>query len=217
MFAYQVKDLERSAVVELDSVGRAISLEEKPKVRKSRYAVTGLYFHDDQIVDFAKSLTPSARGELEITDVNLRYLQQDQLSVKVMRRGYASLDTGTHESMLEASQFIETIQRRQGQKIACPEDVAWRLGWISNAQLFALAEPMRKNGYGHYLLGLLDEPHSRDAPRSRRTIIKRVGSRKREPEPQEAQDTGDGWGQMLYAKHCVGKEGPKIRLASQQI
>ena len=157
VFAYQVQDPERYGVVELNKEGQAISLEEKPKQPKSRYAVTGLYFYDDQVVDIAKSINPSPRGELEITDINRRYLEQSQLDVEVMGRGYARLDTGTHESMLEASQFIEIIERRQGLKVACPEEVAWRMGWIDGAELEALAQPLAKNGYGQYLLQLLKE------------------------------------------------------------
>ena len=157
VFAYQVQDPERYGVVEFKMEGQVISLEEKPKQPKSRYAITGLYFYDDKIVDVAKSIKPSARGELEITDVNRRYLEQGHLKVEVMARGYAWLDMGTHESMLEASQFIETIERRQGLKVACLEEVAWRLGWIGDAELEALAQPLAKNGYGQYLLGLLKE------------------------------------------------------------
>jgi len=154
IFAYPVKDPERSGVIEFDNDGRAISLEEKPKHPKSRFAVTGLYFYDQQVVDIARSLKPSARGELEITDLNRRYLERGELAVEVMGRGYAWLDTGTHESMLEASQFIETIERRQGLKVACPEEIAWRLGWISDTQLEALAQPLMTSGYGKYLANL---------------------------------------------------------------
>ena len=157
IFAYAVQDPERYGVVAFDSTGRAISLEEKPPAPKSRYAVTGLYFYDQQVVELARSIKPSARGELEITDLNRLYLQCGKLDVQIMRRGYAWLDTGTHESMLEASQFIHTIERRQGLKIAAPEEIVWRRGWIDDAQLEQLALPLSKAGYGQYLLRLLKE------------------------------------------------------------
>jgi glucose-1-phosphate thymidylyltransferase len=157
VFAYPVHDPERYGVIEFNASGKAIGLEEKPARPKSRYAVTGLYFYDQRVTQVAKSLKPSGRGELEITDVNRWYLRQEQLDVQVMGRGYAWLDTGTHESMLDASQFIETIERRQGLKIASPEEVAWRQGWISDAALEQLALPMSKNGYGQYLMRLLTE------------------------------------------------------------
>ena len=146
-----------AAVVEFDAQGRAIDLVEKPAKPRSSYAVTGLYFYDSEVVDIAASLEPSARGELEITDVNRRYLEMGELSVEVMGRGTAWLDTGTHESLLEAAQFIETIERRQGLKVACPEEIAWRKGWIDAAQVERLADPMRKNAYGRYLLDILRE------------------------------------------------------------
>ncbi len=157
VFAYPVQNPERYGVVEFDTSGRAISLEEKPKHPKSRYAVTGLYFYDNQVLDIAASLKPSPRGELEITDVNERYLEMGRLDVVMMGRGYAWLDTGTHESLLEASQFIEVIERRQGLKIACPEEIAYRMGYISADELAALAKPLAKNGYGQYLLRLLSD------------------------------------------------------------
>jgi glucose-1-phosphate thymidylyltransferase len=161
VFAYPVADPERYGVAEFDRDGRVVSLEEKPKVPKSRYAVTGLYFYDNRVVDVARDLRPSARGEYEITDVNRRYLEWGDLACEVMGRGMAWLDTGTHESLLEASQYIETIERRQGLKIACPEEIAWRLKWIDDAQLEALGLALAKNGYGKYLLGLLREPSLR--------------------------------------------------------
>jgi len=157
VFAYAVQDPERYGVVEFDRAGRAVSLEEKPRVPKSRYAVTGLYFYDRDVVGMAKSIRPSARGELEITDLNRLYLERGDLEVETMSRGFAWLDTGTHESMLEASQFIQTIERRQGLKVAAPEEISWRNGWISDSELEALAAPLAKSGYGRYLTGLLRE------------------------------------------------------------
>ena len=157
VFAYAVQDPERYGVVEFDAKGRAVSLEEKPKNPKSRYAVTGLYFYDRQVVGLAKQIKPSGRGELEITDLNRLYLEQGSLDVQTMGRGYAWLDTGTHESMLEASQFIHTIESRQGLKVAAPQEIVWRNGWITDAQLEALAQPLAKSGYGQYLLRLLKE------------------------------------------------------------
>ena len=157
IFAYRVHDPERYGVVAFNEQGRATSVEEKPKQPQSNYAVTGLYFYDNGVIDIAKNIKPSARGELEITDVNRVYLEQDKLCVEVMGRGYAWLDTGTHESMLEASQFIQTIEKRQGLKVACPEEIAYRLGWINAEQLAALAQPLAKNGYGQYLLAVLKE------------------------------------------------------------
>ena len=157
VFAYPVRDPERYGVVEFDAEGRAVSLEEKPKEPKSRYAVTGLYFYDERVVEFAEALRPSARGELEITDLNRRYLEEGDLRVEVMGRGMAWLDTGTHESLLEAGAFIQTLEKRQGLKVACPEGVAYRMGYITADQLRALAEPLAKSGYGQYLLQILGE------------------------------------------------------------
>ncbi|MGZ0080415.1 glucose-1-phosphate thymidylyltransferase RfbA [Methylomonas sp. YC3] len=157
VFAYHVNDPERYGVVSFDPQGRATSLEEKPTQPKSNYAVTGLYFYDNQVVDIAANLQPSPRGELEITDVNKMYLDLNQLSVEIMGRGYAWLDTGTHASLIEASNFIETIETRQGLKIACPEEIAWRGGWVGDEQIEKLAKPLAKNGYGQYLLGLLNK------------------------------------------------------------
>ena len=159
VFAYPVEDPERYGVVEFDKSGRAISLEEKPDAPKSRYAVTGLYFYDNQVCDIAASLKPSPRGELEITDLNRRYLDAGTLNVEIMSRGMAWLDTGTHESLLEAGLFVHTIERRQGLSIACPEEIAYREGFITAEQLEALAQPVVKSGYGQYLLALLREPH----------------------------------------------------------
>jgi len=155
VFAYHVHDPERYGVAEFDATGKVLSLEEKPQQPKSSYAVTGLYFYDNQVVELARQLTPSARGELEITDLNRLYLEQGQLGVEIMGRGYAWLDTGTHDSLLEAGQFIATLERRQGLKIACPEEIAWRNGWIDGAQLLQLAQPLEKSGYGRYLQGLV--------------------------------------------------------------
>jgi glucose-1-phosphate thymidylyltransferase len=157
VFAYPVHDPERYGVVWFDANGKAIGLEEKPAHPKSRYAVTGLYFYDNQVLDLAASLEPSPRGELEITDLNRRYLEMGQLDVVTLGRGFAWLDTGTHESLLEASQFIAVIERRQGFKVACPEEIAYRMGYITAAQLDALARPLAKSGYGQYLLRILEE------------------------------------------------------------
>ncbi|MBC7727950.1 MAG: glucose-1-phosphate thymidylyltransferase RfbA [Microbacteriaceae bacterium] len=157
VFAYHVTDPERYGVVEFDAHKRALSIEEKPLAPKSNYAVTGLYFYDSQVCDIAASIQPSARGELEITTVNATYLQQGQLDVEIMGRGYAWLDTGTHDSLLEAGQFIATLEKRQGLKVACPEEIAYRAGWMSADQLEAQAQPMLKNGYGQYLLQVLRE------------------------------------------------------------
>lgn len=157
VFAYHVHDPERYGVAEFDAKGKVLSLEEKPKQPKSNYAVTGLYFYDAQVVALAKTLKPSPRGELEITDLNRLYLEQGRLSVEIMGRGYAWLDTGTHESLLDASQFIATLENRQGLKVACPEEIAFRQGWIDAGQLEALAQPLTKNGYGQYLLRILKE------------------------------------------------------------
>lgn len=155
VFAYHVQDPERYGVAEFDAAGKVLSLEEKPAEPKSNYAVTGLYFYDSQVVELAKSLEPSPRGELEITDLNKLYLDKNQLNVQLMRRGYAWLDTGTHNSLLEAGQFIATLEQRQGLKVACPEEIAYRAGWIDAAQIEKLAQPLLKNGYGQYLMQLL--------------------------------------------------------------
>ena len=155
VFAYHVHDPERYGVVAFDAQRRALSIEEKPAQPKSNYAVTGLYFYDAQVCDIAAGIAPSPRGELEITDVNAAYLRQNQLSVEIMGRGYAWLDTGTHDSLLEAGQFIATLEKRQGLKVACPEEIAFRAGWIGAEQLEALAKPMMKNGYGQYLARIL--------------------------------------------------------------
>ena len=158
VFAYPVSDPERYGVVEFADDGRVLSIEEKPKQPKSRYAVTGLYFYDDTVVERARQVKPSPRGELEITDLNASYLKDGQLQVELMGRGMAWLDTGTYDSLQEAGAYIRTLEHRQGLKVACPEEVAWRLGWISSDQLAALAQPLRKSGYGNYLLQLLEVP-----------------------------------------------------------
>lgn len=155
VFAYHVTDPERYGVVDFDADKKALSIEEKPAQPKSNYAVTGLYFYDEQVCDIAAGIKPSARGELEITDVNAQYLRQEQLQVEIMGRGYAWLDTGTHDSLMEAGQFIATLEKRQGLKVACPEEIAFRSGWISADELAALAKPLAKNGYGQYLQKLL--------------------------------------------------------------
>lgn len=157
VFAYLVADPERYGVVEFDANKNAISIEEKPVVPKSRYAVTGLYFYDNEVVDIAANIKPSARGELEITDVNRVYLERNNLNVEIMGRGYAWLDTGTHDSLLEAGQFIATIEKRQGLKVACPEEISWRNKWVDDATLEKISQPFAKTGYGQYLLGLLKE------------------------------------------------------------
>ncbi len=160
VFAYAVSDPERYGVAEFDEQGRVISLQEKPQHPRSRYAVTGLYFYDANVVELAKQVQPSERGELEITDLNILYMQRHQLHVELMGRGYTWLDTGTHESLLEAGQFIHTLEKRQGLKIACPEEIAWREGWIDDARLETTAQRMKKNGYGQYLLSLLSSDSS---------------------------------------------------------
>ncbi len=157
VFAYPVTDPERYGVVEFDGAGRAVSLEEKPTKPKSRYAVTGLYFYDNRVIDIARALKPSSRGELEITDINRQYLEWGELDVQVMGRGQAWLDTGTHDSLIEAALYIQTIEKRQGLKIACPEEIAYRQGFIDAAQLQALAAPLMKNGYGRYLIDVLND------------------------------------------------------------
>jgi glucose-1-phosphate thymidylyltransferase len=164
IFGYWVRDPERYGVVELDESGKAVSLEEKPAKPRSHYAVVGLYFYDNQVLDIAAGLTPSARGELEITDVNLVYMEQGRLRVELMGRGMAWLDAGTHESLLQSSNFIETLEQRQGLKVACPEEIAYRMGYIDAEQVARLAEPMKKNSYGQYLLELLEDPTVRPIP-----------------------------------------------------
>ena len=157
VFAYPVSDPERYGVVEFDAAGRAVSLEEKPKVPRSRYAVTGIYFYDNDVIEIAKNLKPSSRGELEITDLNRVYLERGRMSVELMGRGMAWLDTGTHDSLLEAAQFVQTIERRQGLKVCCPEEIAYRQGFIDAAQVKRLAEPLAKSGYGKYLKDMLNQ------------------------------------------------------------
>ncbi len=157
VFAYPVADPERYGVVEFDAAGKAVSIEEKPKAPRSRYAVTGLYFYDESVVDVARSIKPSARGELEITDVNRVYLKRGELNVQLMGRGDAWLDTGTHDSLIEAGQFIQSLEKRQGLKICCPEEIAWRNGWIDGSKMTSLAEKFRKSGYGEYLLAIAKE------------------------------------------------------------
>ncbi len=159
VFAYHVTDPQRYGVVDFNDDQQALSIEEKPSKPKTNYAVTGLYFYDEQVCDIATEIRPSARGELEITDVNAQYLKQGQLSVEILGRGYAWLDTGTHDSLLEAAQFIATVEKRQGLKIACPEEIAYRSGWINSAQIEQLAAPLLKNGYGQYLMKLLEKKH----------------------------------------------------------
>ena len=161
VFGYRVSDATQYGVVEFDASGRAIGIEEKPKVPRSNYAVTGLYFYDQRVCDIAANIAPSARGELEITDVNRAYLEQGLLNVEILGRGTAWLDTGSHESLLQAGQFIETIEQRQGLKVACPEEIAWRLGWIDDAQVEALSAPLLKTGYGKYLRAMLVEGRER--------------------------------------------------------
>jgi glucose-1-phosphate thymidylyltransferase len=161
VFGYRVRDPERYGVAEFDATGKVVGLEEKPANPRSNYAVTGLYFYDGRASDFAAQLAPSPRGELEITDLNRLYLEQGELQLERMGRGYAWLDTGTHESLVEASAYVQTIEKRQGLRVCCPEEIAWSNGWIDDAQLRALAAPLAKNGYGQYLLALLDQPQAR--------------------------------------------------------
>jgi glucose-1-phosphate thymidylyltransferase len=161
VFGYRVSDPERYGVAEFDETGKVVGIEEKPAKPRSSYAVTGLYFYDGRASDFAAQLAPSARGELEITDLNRMYLERGELQLERMGRGFAWLDTGTHESLVEASTYVQTIEKRQGLRVCCPEEIAWSNGWIDDAQLRALATPLAKNGYGQYLLGLLDQPRGR--------------------------------------------------------